>query len=209
MCRAPDINRPLHPGKAFKKRSPNVGLEPTTLRLRVSCSTDWASRANVKGWILKSFLEISVQVLWEDHNIQIFFFGLLRISEHYSPNELAKPWNNLPKVMICWESSSPILNMGYLIGLNNVFQLLTSFRKLLDWTLPALPILKIVQLLVDLSPTFNIYNIFFLSPFEFLFAKSKFDRKFVRGTAVNIFNSGLRFILSSIGNICPSLALLK
>ena len=28
-----------------KKLSPNVGLEPTTLRLRVSCSTDWASRA--------------------------------------------------------------------------------------------------------------------------------------------------------------------
>ena len=28
-----------------KKCSPNVGLEPTTLRLRVSCSTDWASRA--------------------------------------------------------------------------------------------------------------------------------------------------------------------
>lgn len=30
----------------YKKRcAPNVGLEPTTLRLRVSCSTDWASRA--------------------------------------------------------------------------------------------------------------------------------------------------------------------
>ena len=28
-----------------KKIAPNVGLEPTTLRLRVSCSTDWASRA--------------------------------------------------------------------------------------------------------------------------------------------------------------------
>ena len=27
-----------------KKWSPNVGLEPTTLRLRVSCSTNWASR---------------------------------------------------------------------------------------------------------------------------------------------------------------------
>ena len=27
------------------KTTPNVGLEPTTLRLRVSCSTDWASRA--------------------------------------------------------------------------------------------------------------------------------------------------------------------
>ena len=26
-------------------RTPNVGLEPTTLRLRVSCSTDWASQA--------------------------------------------------------------------------------------------------------------------------------------------------------------------
>ena len=30
---------------AKKDSSPNVGLEPTTLRLRVSCSTDWASRA--------------------------------------------------------------------------------------------------------------------------------------------------------------------
>ena len=28
-----------------KNYTPNVGLEPTTLRLRVSCSTDWASRA--------------------------------------------------------------------------------------------------------------------------------------------------------------------
>ena len=28
-----------------KDVAPNVGLEPTTLRLRVSCSTDWASRA--------------------------------------------------------------------------------------------------------------------------------------------------------------------
>ena len=28
--------------------APNVGLEPTTLRLRVSCSTDWANRATVK-----------------------------------------------------------------------------------------------------------------------------------------------------------------
>ena len=28
----------------IKKWSPNVGLEPTTLRLRVSCSTNWASR---------------------------------------------------------------------------------------------------------------------------------------------------------------------
>ena len=32
-------------GEGVKKMAPNVGLEPTTLRLRVSCSTDWASRA--------------------------------------------------------------------------------------------------------------------------------------------------------------------
>ena len=31
----------------IKIGTPNVGLEPTTLRLRVSCSTDWASRAIV------------------------------------------------------------------------------------------------------------------------------------------------------------------
>ena len=29
----------------YKMITPNVGLEPTTPRLRVSCSTDWASRA--------------------------------------------------------------------------------------------------------------------------------------------------------------------
>ena len=29
----------------FSKEQPNVGLEPTTLGLRVPCSTDWASRA--------------------------------------------------------------------------------------------------------------------------------------------------------------------
>ena len=31
-----------------KRISPNVGLEPTTPRLRVSCSTDWASRAHTQ-----------------------------------------------------------------------------------------------------------------------------------------------------------------
>ena len=30
---------------------PNVGLEPKTLRLRVSCSTDWASRAVQPSWL--------------------------------------------------------------------------------------------------------------------------------------------------------------
>ena len=35
--------------KSQKSEAPNVGLEPTTLRLRVSCSTDWASRARYAG----------------------------------------------------------------------------------------------------------------------------------------------------------------
>ena len=43
-----DIRRKWKERKKEKKNlSPNVGLEPTTLRLRVSCSTDWASRANL------------------------------------------------------------------------------------------------------------------------------------------------------------------
>ena len=33
--------------KKNKLQTPNVGLEPTTLRLRVSCSTDWASQAYI------------------------------------------------------------------------------------------------------------------------------------------------------------------
>ena len=33
--------------KEKKRISPNVGLEPTTPRLRVSCSTDWANRADI------------------------------------------------------------------------------------------------------------------------------------------------------------------
>ena len=42
-----------------KNISPNVGLEPTTLRLRVSCSTDWASRALVDI----TFLKVSLLLL--------------------------------------------------------------------------------------------------------------------------------------------------
>ena len=34
------FNVTFQPAKTRQKRSPNVGLEPTTLRLRVSCSTD-------------------------------------------------------------------------------------------------------------------------------------------------------------------------
>ena len=45
-----------------KVRSPNVGLEPTTLRLRVSCSTNWASR-DVMLFInlfLKHFFKLNI-----------------------------------------------------------------------------------------------------------------------------------------------------
>jgi hypothetical protein len=43
----PIINKFISLYFLLKIWSPNVGLEPTTLRLRVSCSTDWASRAVV------------------------------------------------------------------------------------------------------------------------------------------------------------------
>ena len=42
-----------------KSYSPNVGLEPTTLRLRVSCSTDWASRALILHSIIYEYKPLS------------------------------------------------------------------------------------------------------------------------------------------------------
>ena len=43
-----------------KITSSNVGLEPTTLGLRVSCSTEWASRAGqLENWRRKNKLKIS------------------------------------------------------------------------------------------------------------------------------------------------------
>ena len=49
--------------RSSKIWSPNVGLEPTTLRLRVSCSTDWASRATYWKWFNYSNLKLSFQVV--------------------------------------------------------------------------------------------------------------------------------------------------
>ena len=47
--------------------TPNVGLEPTTPRLRVSCSTDWASRA-----VLNTLRHRSNLVTWTQlHQISI------------------------------------------------------------------------------------------------------------------------------------------
>ena len=39
-----DIMTTSYANKQIKRNTPNVGLEPTTPRLRGSCSTDWASR---------------------------------------------------------------------------------------------------------------------------------------------------------------------
>ena len=49
--------------------TPNVGLEPTTPRLRVSCSTDWASRADENGGH-KMF-----QIFSYFHQASIFFLS--------------------------------------------------------------------------------------------------------------------------------------
>ena len=60
--------------------SPNVGLEPTTLRLRVSCSTDWASRADacVGPHTLVWFLNFST---WLDTCIELQFISTAVVAE--------------------------------------------------------------------------------------------------------------------------------
>ena len=50
--------------KIVENVSPNVGLEPTTLRLRVSCSTDWASRAHVVCGLCNKSRSPQTNVLW-------------------------------------------------------------------------------------------------------------------------------------------------
>ena len=42
-----------------------MGLEPTTLRLRVSCSTDWASRALRTCSLSWTLLQDAQEMLWE------------------------------------------------------------------------------------------------------------------------------------------------
>ena len=58
------------------KTSPNVGLEPTTLRLRVSCSTDWASRAT------NSTAEVS--------NINAVLASIQSLHSHRLPRQFSK-----------------------------------------------------------------------------------------------------------------------
>ena len=64
-----------------------MGLEPTTLRLRVSCSTDWASRATTFLQKLKSFVIVGRQ-LWSERsgyhgckvtNFRTFFFQVIEV----------------------------------------------------------------------------------------------------------------------------------
>ena len=45
--------------------SPDVGLEPTTLRLRVSCSTDWANRA---ACMICGLVPYTVVIILSDKN---------------------------------------------------------------------------------------------------------------------------------------------
>ena len=59
--------------ESFRKVwSPNVGLEPTTLRLRVSCSTNWASRdiVQIKNLFLTKFSKMNT---WNYIQFQLAF----------------------------------------------------------------------------------------------------------------------------------------
>ena len=48
-----------------KIKSPNVGLEPTTPRLRVSCSTDWASQATCNHEIEHAIWLRWLALIWD------------------------------------------------------------------------------------------------------------------------------------------------
>ncbi len=55
-----------------KHNAPNGGLEPPTLRLRVSCSTDWASQATISNlFLLYIWGNIYVLVLIRTHHTTI------------------------------------------------------------------------------------------------------------------------------------------
>ena len=56
-------NKMTQKASFVKVVAPNVGLEPTTLRLRVSCSTDWASRA-VLTLVAASRCTDAISVRW-------------------------------------------------------------------------------------------------------------------------------------------------
>jgi hypothetical protein len=59
-------DRPYEQKGKKAKRKPDVGLEPTTLRLRVSRATDCASRACccfVRGWQVRGFITSAIDSL--------------------------------------------------------------------------------------------------------------------------------------------------
>ena len=62
--------------------APDVGLEPTTLRLRVSCSTDWASRAYMNKWL--------ESLMWLSCNFGANFSYYYRFSNNPSIDEKRK-----------------------------------------------------------------------------------------------------------------------
>jgi hypothetical protein len=67
-AKAPFINTQHHPLRHLReptqaaKKKPDVGLEPTTLRLRVSRATDCASRADVMKHLL--MLMVTFEIWW-------------------------------------------------------------------------------------------------------------------------------------------------
>ena len=51
--------------KGRKVYAPDMGLEPMTLRLKVWCSTDWANRAHLNLYVLKS-KRVTAQEMMKD-----------------------------------------------------------------------------------------------------------------------------------------------
>ena len=102
----------------FIKASPNVGLEPTTLRLRVWCSTDWASRA-VAMLILNG-------LCFADYVMQRFLLEYEASSSKYS----GISWlNGLVVWFSLWVREAPGSNPGWA---QLIIFILTSSIFLLD-----------------------------------------------------------------------------
>ena len=69
--------------KNMKKNTPNVGLEPTTPRLRVSCSTDWASRDEYTNGAVHTYI-FWILKWYDDHNMWVSCLNLCKYMHFYN-----------------------------------------------------------------------------------------------------------------------------
>ena len=89
--RGDDLQMRLASSRSAGFKTPNVGLEPTTLRLRVSCSTDWASRACLRTRAIRNGGMPKFNGIYQWYLSQLKDFSTYRIYSMICTREL-KPW---------------------------------------------------------------------------------------------------------------------